>query len=94
MNTGLITKPFEKKHRTTTIWRGSTLIALVTLLIPIWQQHEDNKALTSRNAALWQAIQRQEQELSDLRAREQFLEGQVTILNQQKFPEKGKFFDN
>jgi len=79
MNTQFITKPFEKKHRTATIWRGSTLLALVGLLIPVWQQHEDNKALSSRNTALWQTIQRQEQEISDLKSRLAYDEGMMKI---------------
>src|SRR5208282_6438645 len=90
MNTQFITKPFEKKHRTATIWRGSTLLALVGLLIPVWQQHEDNKALSSRNTALWTRIQAQEQEITDLRTKEAYLEGQVTILNQNGRPSNSK----
>lgn len=84
MNTDFMTKPFEKKHRTTTIWRGSTVIALVTLLIPVWQQHEDNKSLASHNLALWARIQAQEQEISDLRFEVAYLEGQLNIPHKER----------
>jgi hypothetical protein len=54
------------------------------MLIPVWQQHDDNKALTNRNTALWQRIQSQEQEISDLRSEVAWLEGKLNVPHKER----------
>ena len=69
-----------RKHGKTLAWRGGTLLAVATLAIQVWQEHDSNLALNSRNSALWSRIQAQEQEISDLRAKETFLQGELEML--------------
>ena len=69
-----------KKHGKTLAWRGGTLIAVATLAIQAWQEHDSNLALNSRNSALWSRIQAQEQEIAQLKSELKWVEGRFRII--------------
>jgi len=83
MNTEFLSKPL-KKHGRVIAWRGGTTLAIATLVVQAWMQHDENKNLSSRNTALWASVKESKQEIEDLRAEVSYLEGRLNIPHAKK----------